>query len=128
MGVEVRERGVSDRGTGKLVGRFDRFLKRSGDALVDRFGEKTAAMMREEMLEEYRRLVAEVPDIGGRRNIYARDLVQSGGGRWRRTGWSSRTVGPWRTPASCYTGWSAQTWSGLPGCCCRPPTPAPPTS
>jgi hypothetical protein len=59
----------------KLVGKFDRMLKRSGDALVDRFGEETAAVMREEMLDEYRRVIPELPYIGGRRNMLSDTLM-----------------------------------------------------
>ena len=66
---------TSSRQIEKLVGKFDRLLKRSGSALVDRFGEQTAAVMREEMLDEYRRLIPEVPYIGGRRNINSDALV-----------------------------------------------------
>jgi hypothetical protein len=66
---------TSPRQTEKLVGKFDRFLKRSGGALIDRFGEQTAAVMRGEMLDEYRRLIPEVPYIGGRRNIYSENLA-----------------------------------------------------
>ena len=66
---------TSRRQTEKLVGKFDRFLKRSGGALIDRFGEQTAAVMRGEMLDEYRRLIPEVPYIGGRRNIYSDALA-----------------------------------------------------
>ncbi len=60
---------TSSRQTEKRVGKFDRMLKRSGGALIDRFGEQTATVMREEMLDEYRRLIPDVPYIGGRRNI-----------------------------------------------------------
>ena len=65
------------RRTEKLIARFDRVLQRSGDPLVDRFGGEAAAVMRTEMLEEYRRVIPEVPDIGGRRNIYSGDLAAS---------------------------------------------------
>ncbi|MFW2340908.1 MAG: L-2-amino-thiazoline-4-carboxylic acid hydrolase, partial [Acidimicrobiia bacterium] len=66
---------TSSRQTEKLVGKFDRFLKRSDGTLVDRFGERTAAVMREEMLDEYRRLIPDVPYIGGRRNINSSNLA-----------------------------------------------------
>jgi hypothetical protein len=66
---------TSSRQIEKLVGKFDRLLKRSGSALVDRFGEQAAAVMREEMLDEYRRLIPDVPYIGGRRNINSDALV-----------------------------------------------------
>jgi hypothetical protein len=67
----------SNRHTEKLVSRFERSLKRSGGALVDRYGEDAAAAMRLEMLDEYRGLIPKVPDIGGRRNIYFRNLEQA---------------------------------------------------
>lgn len=66
---------TSRRQTERLVRKFDRSLKRYGGALVDRFGEQTAAVMREEMLDEYRRLTPEIPYIGGRRNPYSEILV-----------------------------------------------------
>ena len=57
------------------VANFDKSLKRSGaPSLVNRFGEETAAVMRTEMLDEYRRLLPEVPYIGGRRNPCTSDL------------------------------------------------------
>ena len=66
---------TSSRQTEKLVDKFDRLLKRSGSVLVDRFGEQTAAVMRREILDEYRRLIPEVPYIGGRRNINSDGLA-----------------------------------------------------
>lgn len=77
MTTEAQTHGSSNRQTDRLVARFDRFLRRSGGALADRFGEETAAAMREEMLDEYRRLIPEVPYIGGRRNIYSSNLAQT---------------------------------------------------
>jgi hypothetical protein len=72
--VRVREHGVSNRQTEKLVRRLDRVLERSRGVLVERFGEETAGVMRRKMLDEYRRLIPEVPYIGGRRNPYSFDL------------------------------------------------------
>ena len=74
MSTEAPIRVVSSRQADKLVGKYDRWLKRSGGALVDRFGEETAAVMRREILDEYRRLIPEVPYIGGRRNVHSGDL------------------------------------------------------
>ncbi len=68
-------RRVSSRQMEKLVGKFGRYLQRSGDVLVDRYGAETAAVMRGEMLDEYRRLIPDVPYIGGRRNIYSHALA-----------------------------------------------------
>lgn len=50
-------------------------LTRHTDLLADRFGAPTAAVMRREMLEEYRALLPDVPDIGGRRNPQSQALV-----------------------------------------------------
>lgn len=72
--TEARTREDSSRHAEKLVSKFGGLLKRSGGSLVDQFGEETAAVMRGEMLDEYRRLIPEIPYIGGRRNIYSRDL------------------------------------------------------
>ncbi len=66
---------ASSRQIEKPVGKFDRLLKQAGSALVDRFGEQTAAVMREEILDEYRRLIPGLPYIGGRRNIHTSALV-----------------------------------------------------
>lgn len=74
MSAGTRTRPVSSRQTEKLVGKFDRSLQRSGGALVERYGVETAAVMRREMLDEYRRLIPEVPHIGGRRNLFSFDL------------------------------------------------------
>ena len=79
MTTEARSHGVSGRHTERLVGKLDRFLRRSGGALVDRYGGEAAAQMRQEMLDEYRRLIPEVPYIGGRRNFNSDAL---GFGAW----------------------------------------------
>lgn len=77
MSPEARTRESSSRHVEKLVSKFAGLLERSGGSLVDRFGEETAAVMPGEMLDEYRRLIPEIPYIGGRRNIYSRDLLFS---------------------------------------------------
>ncbi len=69
--------GGSSRHTEKLVSKFDKMLNRSGGALVDRFGEELSAVMRQEMLDEYRRLIPDVPYIGGWRNVYSSDMSAS---------------------------------------------------
>jgi hypothetical protein len=66
------------RRTEKLIAKFGRVLERSGSQLVDEFGADAAAVIQAEMLDEYRRVIPEVPDIGGRRNIYSSDLEASG--------------------------------------------------
>ena len=79
MRTEAATGGVSSRKMDKLVGKFDRMLRRSGDVIADRFDGDTAAVMRQEMLDEYRRLIPEVPYIGGRRNMLSgtlRDTAQ----------------------------------------------------
>ncbi len=58
----------------RAVATFERSLARSGAPLVERFGEETAAVMRAEMLDEYRRLLPGVPYIGGWRNPSTSDL------------------------------------------------------
>lgn len=65
----------ASRQTEKLVGGLDRYLERSADALVGRFGEETAAVMRGEILDEYRRLIPDVPYIGGWRNSHSGNLT-----------------------------------------------------
>ena len=89
----------ASRQTEKLVGGLDRYLERSADALVARFGEEAAAVMRGEILDEYRRLIPEVPYIGGWRNSHSGNLkftaralalhrvVTRHGGSVEDTGW-----------------------------------------
>lgn len=72
--AEMPQRGVSRRRAKKLVGKFDRMLARLGDAPTERFGEEAAAVMRGEMLDEYRRLLPQLPYIGGRRNMFSKTL------------------------------------------------------
>ena len=61
---------VDDEQERRDVRRFARTFQR-GDALVEWYGEDEAAVMRAEMLQEFRRLLPEVPDIGGRRNMFS---------------------------------------------------------
>jgi hypothetical protein len=63
--------GVSSRQTAKLVGKFDRSLRRTTDVLVGMFGEENAPAMHREMLDEFRRVIPEIPYVGGRRNPYS---------------------------------------------------------
>lgn len=62
MSTEIGEAAVSDRRTRRLVRGFDRFLPQG--PLVDRYGEETADEMRQEMHQEYLRLIPGVPHIG----------------------------------------------------------------
>jgi hypothetical protein len=71
---QASKRRMSTRQTEKLISKFDRWMERSGGALVDRFGEETAAVMRGEILDECRSLIRRLPYIGGRRNTYSSDL------------------------------------------------------
>lgn len=59
----------------RKVGVFDRRLKRVRGDLVDRYGEKAAEAMHQEMLDEYRRLTLQAPYIGGRGNPFAGNMV-----------------------------------------------------
>ena len=77
MSTEAQTHGVSSRHTEKLLGKFDRFLKRSNAVLVERYGDEKAAVMRGEMMDEYRRLIPGVPYIGGRRNINDRPMTMA---------------------------------------------------
>ena len=70
----------SSRQTDKLVRGLDRSLGRLADELVARFGEQTAAAMRTEILEEYRRLIPGVPYLGGWRDGHSSNLVSTS--RW----------------------------------------------
>lgn len=69
---------ASRRETEKMVAKLDRMLMRSAALIVDRFGEGPAAEMREEMLDEYRSLIPEIPYIGGRRNMFSDHLASAG--------------------------------------------------
>lgn len=66
---------ANTRQTKRMVAKFDRTLKRSAGLIGDRFGEIPASAMREEILDEYRRLIPEVPYIGGRSNMFSRTLM-----------------------------------------------------
>lgn len=68
-------RHASSRRTEKLVSGLDGYLERSADDLIARFGEEAAAVMRREVLEEYRRLIPEVPYIGGWRDSHSDHLT-----------------------------------------------------
>ena len=67
----------TDLGTRWKMRRFERFLKRNTDYLTERFGAAEAEDMRVEMLSEYRELLPQVPDIGGRRNPLTPTLAGS---------------------------------------------------
>lgn len=55
--------------------RFQRLLAHNTDSLTARFGATETAVMRREMVDEYRALLPEVPDIGGRHNPWASNLA-----------------------------------------------------
>ncbi len=69
---------VSGRQAQRVVRRFDRSLQRD-PSLVDRYGNDEAEVMRAEILEELRRLIPQVPYIGGKQNPLTTQLVQSAG-------------------------------------------------
>jgi hypothetical protein len=54
---------------------FERVLNRDTGSLDQRFGPARAAVMRREMRDEYRALVPQIPDIGGRRNPWSPNLA-----------------------------------------------------
>ena len=68
-------RHASSRQTEKLVAGLDGYLERSANDLIARFGEEAAAVMRREILEEYRHLIPEVPYIGGWRDSHSGHLT-----------------------------------------------------
>jgi len=68
-------RHASSRQTEKLVAGLDGYLERLADDLIARFGEETAAVMWGEILEEYRRLIPEVPYVGGWRDSHSGHLT-----------------------------------------------------
>ena len=61
MSTWATTRVVSSRETAKLVGKFDRSLRRTNNLIVEKFGEERAAVMRREMLDEFRSLIPEIP-------------------------------------------------------------------
>ena len=68
---------LSDIGTLWKVRRFERFLSRNTGSLAERFGAPEVALMRREMLDEYRSLIPQVPYVGGRRNQWSSNLAAS---------------------------------------------------
>ena len=78
MSAKTGQETVSGRRAQQMMRRFDRFLLQD-DALVDRYGQDKADLMRAEMREELRRLIPQVPYIGGKRNPLTTQLVQSAG-------------------------------------------------
>ena len=83
-------RHASSRQTEKLVAGLDGYLERLADDLIARFGEETAAVMWGEILEEYRRLIPEVPYVGGWRDSHSGHLTL--------------TARALRTAVGCFTG------------------------
>jgi hypothetical protein len=59
-----------------LLKQLDKFLTRSRALLVERYGEMKAATMRQETLDEYERLIPDLPYIG-RGNLLTGNLIQS---------------------------------------------------
>lgn len=77
MSARATTRSVSRRQTTKLVRKFDRLLGRTADVFVGKLGEENAPVMRREMLDEFRRLIPEVPYIGGWRKMFADHLTMA---------------------------------------------------
>ncbi len=61
----------------KLLRDLDRFLNRSGKVLSARYPEEAARAVHRDTLQEYRRLIPHLPDIGGKANHLYNNLVQS---------------------------------------------------
>lgn len=68
---------LSNIGTRWKMRRFERFLNRNTDSLTERFGASEVALMRREMLDEYRSLIPQVPYVGGHRNRWSSNLAAS---------------------------------------------------
>lgn len=64
-------------GTRWKMRRFERFLNPNTDSLTERFGAPEMALMRREMLDEYRSLIPQVPYVGGRQNGWSSGLTLS---------------------------------------------------
>jgi hypothetical protein len=60
----------------KLLSQLDKFLTQSRILLVERYGEVQAATRHRETLDEYERLIPDLPYVG-RGNLFAGNLVQS---------------------------------------------------
>ncbi len=78
MSAKTGQEAVSGRQAQQMMRRFDRFLLQD-DALVEQYGRDQAEVMRAEMGEELRRLIPQVPYIGGKQNPLTTQLVQSAG-------------------------------------------------
>lgn len=74
VGSRLKDGAASDRRYRRQVRRFERAARRIEGALAERFGQDEAGLMRQEMLEEYLRLVPQLPDVGGRDNPMASNL------------------------------------------------------
>jgi hypothetical protein len=59
-----------------LLDRLDKFLTQSRALLIERYGEVQAATVHQETLDEYEKLIPDLPYIG-RGNIFTGNLVQS---------------------------------------------------
>jgi hypothetical protein len=57
---------------------MDQFLSLLKKHLVEKYGEEKAASIRQETLIELERIIPELPDIGGKRNLLFQNLIQSG--------------------------------------------------
>lgn len=75
--MDVLDVARNDLATRWKVHRFQRFLDRDTESLAQRFAPSMVAAMREEMVEEYRTLIPQVPYVGGHRNRWASNLDAS---------------------------------------------------
>lgn len=61
----------------KLLKQLDKFLVQSRPILIERCGkEETATAIHQETLEEYERLIPQIPYVGGRKNPLTDNLIQ----------------------------------------------------
>lgn len=61
----------------KEIRKFKRFLKYADQHLTDEFGVKETANIKENVLEEYRKLLPNIPNVGGKKNRLYSYLIQS---------------------------------------------------
>jgi hypothetical protein len=82
----------------KLLRQLDKFMARSRPILINRCGKEAATAIHQETLDEYERLIPQLPYIGGRKNLLTDNLVQSA---WalalyrvlQRRGWALEEIG-----------------------------------
>lgn len=60
-----------------LLKQMDKFLSLVEQKLVEQYGKVKAASIHQEALDEYARIIPELPDIGGKANPLIQNLIQS---------------------------------------------------